>query len=183
MFSNVYFKARKATVFVQALTGVAESTRRYQLWYQQPITEDTAFAIKTQDIMTGYSYDVMIVTQNQKITKLGWPSSQRPTSCQDKTALSVVASYCWFIDVKTAFDTRNWSLSQFKVQAINHAYESTGISELWYQHTSTKDTTITNKPRDILNGWNSDVKIVTRNRQIKKAGWPTSQRSTTRQEK
>ena len=49
------------------------------------------FTTKSQARLTGYSFDMMIVTWNQQITKVGTSTSQQSKTCQDKSGLSMIA--------------------------------------------------------------------------------------------
>ena len=105
-------------VWWQSLTCTAKSTRMCQLWNLQPSTEDTTSTTKPKDRRNGYSYDLMIVTWNLWITKVGWPPSQWPTTHQYKIFLYMLASYlyCFFDDQKMAMAENVTDLTIINIQ-------------------------------------------------------------------
>ena len=59
-----------------------------------------------QATLTSYSFDVMIVTQNQRTTKVVWPPSQWSKTRKNKTGLSMITFYHCFIDINTDINNR-----------------------------------------------------------------------------
>ena len=93
--------------------------RKSQLWDEKIGTNDFTFKTKKSVRLASYSYVVMIVTWKWQITKVGPTTSQRSTTCQQKTGF-LMPYLCWFFTVNTAFNNLPWLLIFTVKTALNN---------------------------------------------------------------
>ena len=93
--------------------------------------------------MTGYSYDVIIVTRDRRIIEVVWPPSNWSKTCQNKTRPSMITSYCWFLAINITINPIKWTMLQVLGQSITSLEKSTRIPNLWVTQPSPDNTTLT----------------------------------------